>query len=262
MTSAYALVLLVSATLSAEAPRAKMLRFGGNPSRGILRNCSAGARPFDPPDPSRPTVVFVHGFNPAPHIVHFTMAERFAESLARRGGPPFNLLAWEWNAATFDDPRPRVNSANAVRQGQALALNLRQAGIDPARTHLIGHSAGGMVVTSAAHVFAKSQGRPVAQLTLLDPATFYHEVIFERLEAGALAPRVENYWSPGPSAYGKEVQLAGVLNYRVVGTASYGGVIFPLRSDHISIVGWYLGSVEDPGLSWGFNTSGLLYQAR
>lgn len=221
-------------------------------------NLSPGARPFDPPDPARPTVVFVHGFNPLPRVVHFGMAQRFAESLARRGGPGMNLIGWDWNAATFTSVHPGVNSEAAVHQGHALARALGNAGVDPARTHLVGHSAGGMVVASAARVFALGQGRPVAQLTLLDPATFYHAVIFERLGAGSLAPVVENYWCPGPSAFGREVALPGIRNFRVDGHASYVGVVNPLRSDHLFIVRWYLATVENPHRGQGFNTSPLV----
>lgn len=258
MTLAFPLVLIVSTILSADGPRPTMLRAGGDSARGVLLNHSSGARPFDPPDLNKHTVVFVHGFNPAPRIVHFTMAERFSEAIQRRQREQFNVLSWDWNAATFDSLNPRVNSINAVHQGHLLAEALRRKGLEPLRIHLIGHSAGGMVATSTAHVFAKGLGSPVAQLTLLEPATFYHEVIFEQLEAGSLAPRVENYWSPGPSAYGNEVALPGVLNYQVVGTASYTGLIRPLRSDHISIVAWYLDSVGNPSVPWGFNTSRLV----
>jgi len=247
--------VLAAAALIAGGPRQGLIVRGGDPARGLLVNVTSGARPFDPPDPWRPTVVFVHGFNPAPGIVHFRMAERLGASIARRGGPPSNVLGWDWNAATFDSLRPDVNAENAVRQGHALAAALLASGVDPSRTHLIGHSAGGMVATSAAWVFAARHGRPPAQLTLLDPATFYHEVIFERLSAGALAPLVENYWSPGPSAYGNEVRLPGVRDVRVDGRAPFSGVVCPLRSDHISLVTWYLSTVEDPSRPMGYNTS-------
>ncbi len=262
MVAASAMVLVASVMIASEKPKRPMIRFGGDPARGILRNCGIGAHPFDRPDPSRPTVVFVHGFNPAPKIVHFSMSDRFAESLARRGGSPLNILSWEWNAATFDSMNPKTNAENALHQGHLLVESLLATGIDPRRIHLIGHSAGGMVVTSAAHHFARDRGTPVDQLTLLEPATFYHEIIFRKLEAGSLAPRVENYWSPGPSAYGTEVALPGVTNYQVAGTASYRGVLFPLQSDHISIVSWYLQSVEDPSISGGFNSRRLLEGSR
>ncbi len=251
--------VLTAAAMAADRTGSPLIRRGGDPARGLLVNCSPGARPFDPLDLSRPTVVFVHGFNPLPRVVHFEMAQRFAESLARRRGPALNLMNWDWNAGTFESLSPGANSEAAVRQGHALTRALVEAGVDPARVHLIGHSAGGMVVASAARDFALGRGRPVAQLTLLDPATFYHRIIFERLEAGSLAPVVENYWCPGPSAYGREVALAGVRNYRVDGPASFAGVVCPLRSDHLYLVRWYLATVEDPRRPLGFNTSPLAF---
>ena len=256
MTSAI-VAILAAGLLGGCGHRAPMVVLGGDPSRGLLINHTVGVRPFDPPDPNRPTVVFVHGFNPAPRLVHFTMAERLADAIARRGRPPINVLGWDWNAATFDSPRPSVNSQNAVRQGSALASAIARSGIDPARVHLIGHSAGGMVATSAAWVFARNFGRPVAQLTLIDPATFYHQVIFERLGAGSLAPLVENYWTPGPSAYGNEVRFAGVRDIRVEGRAPLTGVVCPLRSDHLSLVDWYTLTAANPSFPGGFNTSRL-----
>jgi pimeloyl-ACP methyl ester carboxylesterase len=258
MISAIAVLITAAATLTAEPRQAVLLRRGGDPARGLLVNHSPGRRPFDPPDPRLPTVVFIHGINPLPRVVHFTMAERVAESLERRGGPPFNVLGWDWNAATVESLRAAPNSEAAVRQGPALAWALWRTGIDPARTHLIGHSSGAMVATSAARTFVTNFGRPVAHLTLLEPATYYHEIIFERLGAGSLAPVVENYWAPGPSAYGQEVTLPGVRNYRIEGPASFVGVVCPLRSDHIHIVRWYLETIERPGLPHGFNQSRLL----
>ena len=254
MTSAIMVCLTGIMLVGGSGPRPVLLKWGSDPGRGLLVNRTLGTRPFDPPDPTRPTLVFVQGFNPAPRIVHFEMATRFAESLARRG-TVCNVLEWDWNAATFDSWSPRTNSIKSVEQGRLLADALARSGVDPARIHLIGHSAGGMVVTSAAQVFATHWRRPVAQLTLLDPATYYHAVIFQQLQAGSLAPLVENYWTASPSAYGNEVRLPGVHDYHVTGHSYYYGVVRPLRSDHVSIVTWYLMTIENPTTGAGFNTN-------
>ena len=256
MTPALALILTASLTLGAE-PDGPLLRRGADPARGLLVNRAVGLRPFDPPDPALPTVVFVHGFNPAPRIVHFEMAARLGEALARRGAR-CNVLDWDWNAATADSPSFRANAHDAVAQGRLLAAAIARAGVDPGRTHLIGHSSGAMVATSAAHEFATRHGRPVAQLTLLEAATFYHALIFQELHAGSLAPVVENYWTAGPSAWGKAVNLPGVRSYHVDGRAQYWGVVRPARSDHVSIVAWYVRTVEEPASGIGFNTNGWI----
>ncbi len=90
---------------------------------------------------------------------------------------------------------------------------------------------------------------------MLDPATYYHSVIFRQLQAGSLAPLVENYYTTSVSAYGREVKLPGVRDIHVVGRASYLGIVCPLRSDHVSIVAWYLATIDDPGMPGGFNSN-------
>ena len=254
MTSAISLILTTVLSLSTIGPRPVLIVRGSDSARGVLINRTPGFRPFDPPDRSRPTVVFIHGFNPAPLLVHFEMGLRFSESLARRG-MVCNSMEWDWNAATCDSLIPRINSFNSVEQGRMLACQLNCVGIDPARVHLIGHSAGARVATSAASVVASEYGRPVAQLTLLDPATYYHSVIFKQLKAGSLAPLVENYWTSSPSGFGKEVHLSGVRDYQVNGRSYYIGVFLPIRSDHLFVVSWYLASIEDASTATGFNTN-------
>ena len=259
MSSAIMVILGITLVGASPHPRPALIVRGSDLARGVLINRTPGTCPFDPPDRALASVVFIHGFNPAPRIVHFEMATRLAEAMARRG-LRCNVLDWDWNAATCDSLIPRVNSENSVAQGRLLAAALARSGLDPARTHLIGHSAGGMVATSAAWVCATQWGRPVAQLTLLDPATYYHSVIFQKLQAGSLAPLVENYWTASPSAYGNEVHLPGVQDRHVVGRSYYFGVVCPIRSDHVSIVIWYISTIEDPSAADGFNTNRWIRQ--
>jgi pimeloyl-ACP methyl ester carboxylesterase len=259
MMAAVALVATV-ATVASLGGREAIIEFGGDPARGVLVNLTPGARPDDPPDPSRPTVVFIHGFNPVPRLVHFTMAERLAEAVRARAGDGLNVLAWDWNAATFESAHPRVNRASTIHQGCLLAAALRGAGVSPGRTHLIGHSAGGIVAASAARALALGCGEGVAQLTFLDPASAYHDVIFRNLAAGSLARRVENYWVPGPSAYGREVRHANVQNTRVPVPSHLFGLLSPVHSGHLYVVRWYVRTVDNPAHPAGFNTSLLLLQ--
>jgi pimeloyl-ACP methyl ester carboxylesterase len=257
MAACVALWVAIS-TIAGGGDRPTFLSFGGDSSRGVLINLTPGMRPFDPPDPVRPALVFIHGCNAAPHVVHFTMGERLAEAIARRGGPQFSVLDWNWNAATFVGLNGRANEASALEQGRRLAATLLRSGVPPARIHLIGHSSGSIVAASAARTLLSGHGQPVAQLTLLDPAVSYHSLIFDVLAAGSSAPLVENHWASGPSGFGREVLRAGVWNTRVDGPTPYFGALSPIHSNHFHVVEWYLATVADPRYPGGFNTSLLV----
>jgi pimeloyl-ACP methyl ester carboxylesterase len=190
------------------------------------------------------------------------MSEQLAGAVARRGGPALNVFGWDWNAATFVSLAPRANGNSAVAQGRALAAALQRAGALPARTHLIGHSSGSIVAASAARTLAVEYGQPVAQLTLLEPAAGYHDVVFERLAAGTAARRVENYWSPDRGAYGHEAPYPGVENIRVDRPPRSSGPIFPRRSSHMYVVEWYIATIEDSRYPAGFNRSLILTEGR
>jgi len=255
MTATIGLIL----ALSIAGGHPTLIARGGDPAPGLLVNCTIGTRPFDPPDPARPTVVFVHGLNPLPGVVHFTMAQRLAEAIARRHGPTaFNVLDWDWNAATLVSLRHRDNVTAAIAQGRRLAESLRLAGLDPGRLHLIGHSTGGIVAASASRTIARTHGILVAQVTFLEPAGFTHDTMFEELAAVSSSRRVENYWTPGPSAFGRATGVPGVIDVRVDNRTPLAGIFIPSRSGHIEIVRWYITTVENPVYASGFNRSLLL----
>ncbi|AGA31065.1 alpha/beta hydrolase family protein [Singulisphaera acidiphila] len=258
MAACVALLAAISA-IAGIGDSPAFLRFGGDSAQGVLVNLTPGMRPFDPPDPGRPTLVFIHGCNAAPRLVHFAMGERLAEAVARRGGPgDFNVLDWNWNAATIVGLKTSTNEARAVEQGRLLAVNLLHSRVPLARTHLIGHSSGAIVAASAARTLMSGYGQPVAQLTLLDPAVSYHGLIFDVLAAGSCAQRVENYWTARPSGYGREAPHAGVWNTRVDGPTPYFGAFSPVHSNHFHVVEWYFTSVADPRYPVGFNRSLLV----
>jgi pimeloyl-ACP methyl ester carboxylesterase len=261
MTAGVVLLALATSVVGDDARR-PFLVFGGDPARGVLVNLSAGARPGDPAVADRPTVVFIHGFNPMPRTVHFTMSEQVAAAVVRRHGPALNVFGWNWNAATFVSLVPRANGDSARAQGRALATALWHAGALPARTHLIGHSSGTIVAAAAARTLAFEYGRPVAHLTLLEPAAGYHDVVFGQLAAGTLARRVENYWSPDLRAYGREAVYHNVQNIRVNRQPSSGGPILPRRSSHMYVVEWYIATIDDPSYPVGFNRSLVLPEGR
>jgi len=231
---------------------------GGDSARGVLVNLTVGAAPTQPPDLTRPTVVFVHGFNPIPGVLHFTMGNRLSEAMARRWGAAFNVLVWDWNAATYVGLHPRRNDENSVQQGYALAEALRRVGLAPSRVHLIGHSSGCIVAAAAAQGLLAASGDRVAHLTLLEPAEFYHETVFARLTPWGAARLVENYWAEGPSAFGKHAAYPGVQNWQVPTARPVLGVVSPVHSSHLEVLRWYFLTVEDPNCPAGFNASTLL----
>ena len=249
-------VILSIASIGASPP---LIQGRGDPAPGLLVNRTVGTRPFDAPDPRRPTVVFIHGINPLPNVVRFGMAERLAEAIARRyGAGGFNVLDWDWNAATLPSLRHRACTDAAIEQGARLASALIGAGIEPNRVHLIGHSAGGLVAASAARRLAGDRGIRVAHVTLLDAASCTHDAIFRELAVAGSAERVENYWTLGLSAFGCKAGVPGVVDVRVDHQTPYTGVVIPSRSGHVRMVRWYIETVETSVSRTGFNTSALL----
>ncbi len=244
--TASALLLAAVTTVNGLGPG--IFKPGGDPAPGLLVNVSAGCRPFDPPDPSRPAVVFIHGWNPAGKAFHFTIAQQLSAAIARRAEAPCNVLAWDWNGATVNGPHARDNRDAAVEQGRRLASALTACGLPAWRVQIIGHSLGCIVAASAARTLRDSTGGAVARLTLLDPAAAYHDYVFDRFTPGAVCSRVEHYWAPGATGFSREVTRARVLNYRI-------DPPHPLRFAHWSIVSWYLASADDRSARIGYNAA-------
>jgi len=250
------LVLLASAVVGGGGDRPKLIKWGGDPGPGLVVNLTAGSRPFDPPDRARPTVVFVHGLNLAPRVVHFGMGEELAAAIARRrGGESPNVLNWNWNARTFTGLSVRSNLDDNVKVGVDLAYRLAALGLSPDRVHLIGHSSGSIVAVSAARTWHGATGVPVAQLTMIDPAAVYHHILFDTLGGGRVSPRVENYWSPGVSGYGRAAAVPGVRDVAVPNPTPWRGAVAVARSGHLEAFRWYLRSVDDASAPAGYNAS-------
>jgi hypothetical protein len=238
-----ALLCTLAATTASPAYDAdlRLLAWGPSPARGRLVNVTLGARPNDPIDPARPTLVVVHGANPFHPALHYAIAERYAEALGAVYGTGVNVVGWDWNADTLRHLwLPRRNLDHVVWQGQQLAASLRATGLDPRRLHLIGQSSGSLAAASAARSMANA-GQPPARLTLLDPARLYHDLLFGTLGAGTAAAVVDHYWVESPSAFGAEAPYAGVHNIRLAGSSGVLGLIRPFRSDHLAAVRWHIG---------------------
>ena len=249
-------LLLAAMTLGgSKHERRGFLEFGRDPAPGLLVNLSPGTRPFDPPDPSRPSIIFIHGSNPASWIVRLTMAERFAAAVARREGVRCNILSWDWNGATVAGIHPRANHESAVIQGHRLALTIRERGLSAHQVRIVGQSLGCVVAASASRVLADSTGVRVERLVLLDPASFYHDIVFDRLQPDRSAAQVEHYWAPGPSGYSREVNREGVRNFRVDVPSPVIGIVSMPHSAHWRVVHWYIETVENAGAPGGYNFS-------
>lgn len=232
-----------------------VLQKGGNGRMGVLLNYSCDAHPCDPIDPAKPTIVITHGWNPLPKRIRTTFGPAAAQAIKCRCGDSYNLLSWDWNGVSispFNDEPLRVGK----QQGRMMAAALRARGVDPRRTHIIGHSLGTIVASQAA-VCLRDLGC-TAQLTLLDPPETYHEEIFHQLRPTSHANVVENYWSPGPSGYGAHAAVAGVQNYIVRGTTPIIGIVDLSLSNHVYVMRWYYETIRQPSMRCGFQNSVLL----
>lgn len=257
MTST-ALALLAAAALAGgrfTPPEPKLVEYGADLAPGVLVNVTVGVRPFDPPDPALPSVILIHGLNPTPRIVHIPEAKRLGESLARRGGPPRNTLAWDWNGNTMVGLSARANQEHAVRHGCMLAGAVLATGLPPERIHLIGHSSGAIVATAAAQALRNATGRQVAQVTLLDPATSYHDLVFQRLAVGTAAPVVHHFWAPGATGFSKPEGMPGVTEVRVDIPGGFRGLVDPRHSAHLNAARWYIETAGNPSMPGGYNAS-------
>src|SRR5262249_2126231 len=120
----------------------------------------------------------------------------------------------------------------------------------------IAHSLGCILVaTTAKQMFDKSPNHAkVAELTLLDPVSAAHLVIFP-VALGA-ANVIENFWEPGPNGYGQASTFPGVYNEEVDSGADP-NQINPLLFNHVLIVSWYLDTITNPNAPSGFNRTTL-----
>ena len=229
-----------------------VLQKGGNERYGVLLNYSCGARPCDPIDPSKPTIVITHGWNPLPKKIRTTFGVAGANALKCRCGDSYNILSWDWNAvrvSPLNDEPIRIGR----QQGRMMAAALRARGVNPRCTQIIAHSLGTVAAAQAA-VCLSDMG-PVAQLTLLDPPKSMHEEIFEKLCPTHHACVVENYWSPGISGYGAEVNYRGVRNYIVEGDNPILGIVDLSLSNHVGVMRWYYDTMRCPSMPCGFQNS-------
>lgn len=251
-------ILLMLASMSAGCGiNTAVLQPGGNGRKGVLLNYSCGAHPCDPIDPTKPTIVITHGWNPLPNKIHTTFGCAGANAIKCRCGDSYNILSWDWNAvrvSPLNDEPLRIGKC----QGRMMAAALRRRGIDPCRTQIIAHSLGTLAAAQAA--LCLSDLGPVRQLSLLDPPERFHDEIFCHLGATRHACVVENYWSPGISGYGAHVNCRGVRNYVVKGATPIRGIVDLSISNHVYVMRWYYRTICCPSMRCGFQNSCFICQ--
>lgn len=246
------MALLFCLGLSGCALDTPVMQKGAIHRKGVLLNYSCGAHPRDPIDPSKPTIVVTHGWNPLPNKIRCTFGPAAAHALKCRCGDSYNLLSWDWNnvrVSPFNDEPIRIGKC----QGKMMAAALRARGVNPRSTQIIAHSLGTLAATQAA-VCLSDRG-PMGQLTLLDPPKAMHEEIFCKLGATRHACVVENYWAPKLSGYGAEVDCPGVRNYKVKGVRPYWGIVDISMSNHVYVMHWYYKTIHCPTIPCGFQNS-------
>jgi pimeloyl-ACP methyl ester carboxylesterase len=224
-----------------------------DPSKGWLINMSPDMEWGSPIDPSRPTVVLVAGLNPDADLMTNLLAEPYSEAIGHHT-PHVNVLKWAWGAASFPSLKQSVQAHNAIAQGRMLAAALQEAGIPPRKVHLIGQSIGCLLIASAAQSLCCSTGEAVGQLTFLDALWWNHHLIFEELKAHQATSRIVNYWTDGPSGYGKPARYPGVQNcYVEWGPSPLLGVVLYWRGNHVWVSRWYVRRIANPECFYGFD---------
>jgi hypothetical protein len=229
-----------------------VLKSGGNGRKGVLLNYSCGARPCDPIDPGKPTIVITHGWNPLPNLIHTTFGSSGAKAIKCRCGDTYNILSWDWNGVRVP-PLPKKSGELAREQGRMMAAALRCRGVIPGQTQIISHSLGTIAASQAA--ICLSDRGPMAQITLLDPPKQFHRMLFEKLKVTRYACSVENYWSPGVSGFGAPADYAGVRSYCVKGAHPIRGIFDLSVSNHVNVMTWYHKTIMCPSIPSGFQNS-------
>lgn len=250
-----ALALACCALASGCGLNTVLSRPGGNGCMGVLLNHSCGAAPCDPIDPSKPTIVLTHGWNPLPNKIHSAFGPASAAVIKRRCGDSYNILSWDWNGVRISPFRDEPLRVGKV-QGRKMAAALRARGVVPCRTQIVAHSLGTIAISQAA--VCLSDLGPFAQLTLLDAPETYHEQIFGELCPQRHARVVENYWAPGISGFGYHADYPGVRNYIVRGTTPIRGIFDLSISNHVYVMQWYYDTIRCPSVRGGFNFSVML----
>ena len=197
--------------------------------------------PNVPPNPNKPSIILVHGrqdnYENWPKQMELSLANtnRIEES-------NYNILAWDWkDAANYPLNGWGLNylQSNALMQGSKLSTELINSNLTNNDIHLIGHSAGGILINETAATLRRLGFDKVEQLTFLDPLD-----PVDTLD-GSNAIWSDNYYSylidytwPPTTPLGSPIKNA---NNEYLG-----------RNSHEYPVEWYINTVEDDSILDGF----------
>ena len=87
-----------SSTTSAQLVSPIVAVRGVTPAGWSLANLSVGAAWSDPVDPSLPTYVITHGYNPAPELVRLSNPQAYALKIRARLSGRVNVMAYHWDS--------------------------------------------------------------------------------------------------------------------------------------------------------------------
>jgi len=99
------------------------------------------------------------------------------------------------------------------------------------------------VVAAAARHYMHLTGRPLGQVILLDPVGSSHKVIFDEQAVGSAAGRVDHFWVPGASGFGRAANRSGVVDTQIAAPKGLRGWMNPFKSDHMQAVRWHINTV-------------------
>lgn len=212
---------------------------GTTPRGAALTNLSAHATPDAPIDPSLPTYVVTHGWNPLPNHVRLTTPEAYAHRIRARFRGRVNVLAFHWDSrgqGSYD-----ANNVNAVRSGVLLGQMLLERGVDPGRTVMIGHSMGTVVIAAAANSLHLQTGRVTKRLVLIDGPKRRLQIAMRDLRASQCARAVVNVWAPGLTGLGGPLNGHNVTNIKAPDRTSWqpGRSLPPTPTNHLDVLLWF-----------------------
>lgn len=123
-------------------------------------------------DPNQNTYVIAHGWNNTGGNAgnNFTPADWVAEKAQaiRELDPNANIVAMDWESGAKTDYSQAA--ANTKEAGQKLGEYLKNVGVNPNKTELIGHSLGGHIAGSAGAKYRELTGNQINLITALDAA--------------------------------------------------------------------------------------------